>query len=169
MAVHDEVLAAAIRIAGDADWTFTPDQIVRALPHLNARTIRTHVTSRCCVNAPANHPHRWSYFKRIGRGRYVVLPPYRRRAATKRDVRPASPTPLRDVIHVLVSTSAGVLVAECLEVAVVTQGRTLDETVANLRDAITLHLEDGDARRLGLTARPRLLLTFETNLHVATA
>lgn len=169
MAVHDEVLAAAIRIARNADWSFTPDQIVRALPHLNARTIRTHVTSRCCVNAPANHPHRWRYFRRVGRGRYVVLPPYRSRPATKHDTRPAAQAPLRDVIHVLVSTSAGRLVAECLEVAVVTQGHTLDETVANLRDAITLHLEDGDARRLGLTARPRLLVTFETDLHVVTA
>lgn len=32
-------------------------------------------------------------------------------------------------------------VAECLEIAVVTQGRTLDETVRNLQEAITLHLE----------------------------
>jgi predicted RNase H-like HicB family nuclease len=32
-------------------------------------------------------------------------------------------------------------VAECLEIAVVTQGRTLDETVRNLQEAIALHLE----------------------------
>lgn len=33
-------------------------------------------------------------------------------------------------------------VAECLNLAVVTQGRTLDETVQNLREAIQLHLEE---------------------------
>lgn len=32
-------------------------------------------------------------------------------------------------------------VAECIEVAVVTQGQTIDETVANLKEAVALHLE----------------------------
>jgi predicted RNase H-like HicB family nuclease len=35
-------------------------------------------------------------------------------------------------------------VAECLNLAVVTQGKTLDETVQNLREAIALHLEGED-------------------------
>ena len=52
------------------DGTFTPAEVVAALPHLNKRTVRTHVTSRCCVNAPANHNHRPLYLKRVGRGRY---------------------------------------------------------------------------------------------------
>jgi len=33
-------------------------------------------------------------------------------------------------------------VAECLDLAVVTQGKTLDETVKNLREAILLHMEN---------------------------
>jgi len=33
-------------------------------------------------------------------------------------------------------------VAECLELAVVTQGATLDEVVQNLQEAVALHLED---------------------------
>lgn len=32
-------------------------------------------------------------------------------------------------------------VAECLEIPVVTQGATLDEVSANLREAVALHLE----------------------------
>lgn len=32
-------------------------------------------------------------------------------------------------------------VAECIEIAVVTQGRTLEEVSANLKEAIELHLE----------------------------
>ncbi len=38
----------------------------------------------------------------------------------------------------------GGYVAECLDLAVVTQGRTLDETVQSLREAIQLHLEGED-------------------------
>ena len=34
--------------------------------------------SRCCVNAPAHHVHRWPYFRRIRRGEYEVLPAWRR-------------------------------------------------------------------------------------------
>jgi predicted RNase H-like HicB family nuclease len=37
-------------------------------------------------------------------------------------------------------------VAECLNLAIVTQGRTLDDTVQNLREAIQLHLAGEDLR-----------------------
>ncbi|MBK7200108.1 type II toxin-antitoxin system HicB family antitoxin [Candidatus Amarolinea dominans] len=52
-------------------------------------------------------------------------------------------------------------VAECLNLAVVTQGQTLDETVQNLREAIHLHLEGEDLAELGLVAHPPLLVTME--------
>ena len=67
MAVHDEVLEAARRLCRErGGWTFRPDEVVRALPHLNPGSVRTHIVSRCCVNAPLHHPHRWGYFRRIG-------------------------------------------------------------------------------------------------------
>ena len=79
MAVHDEVLRAAIRICRRrGGWRFRPVEVVRALPHLDAGTIRTHVVSRCCVNAPKNHPHKWDYFERVARGLYTIRRPYRR-------------------------------------------------------------------------------------------
>lgn len=52
-------------------------------------------------------------------------------------------------------------VAECLDLAVVTQGRTLDETVQNLREAIQLHLEGEDPAEFGLVPNPPVLITFE--------
>ena len=52
-------------------------------------------------------------------------------------------------------------VAECLEVAVVTQGRTLDETIANLQEAVALHLEGEDPADFGLEPDPTLLVTLE--------
>ena len=65
MAIHDAVLAAAQRlVAGREQPEFTPDEIVRALPHLNAQSVRTHVTSRCCVNATPHHQSRLAYFRK---------------------------------------------------------------------------------------------------------
>jgi predicted RNase H-like HicB family nuclease len=52
-------------------------------------------------------------------------------------------------------------VAECVEIAVVTQGATLDETVANLREAVQLHLEGENLADLGLAPNPTLVATME--------
>lgn len=58
-------------------------------------------------------------------------------------------------------------VAECLEINVVTQGQTLDETVENLKEAVALHLEEEDPAQFGLAPNPTLLITMEveTALH----
>ena len=52
-------------------------------------------------------------------------------------------------------------VAECVEIPVVTQGATLDETVANLHEAVGLHLEEEDLASLGLAANPTVIVTME--------
>ena len=52
-------------------------------------------------------------------------------------------------------------VAECVELPVVTQGATLDEVTANLKEAVELQLEGEDASQWGLVAQPTLLVTFE--------
>jgi len=52
-------------------------------------------------------------------------------------------------------------VAECQNLAVITQGKTLDETVQNLREAISLHLEGEDLAEMGLSSHPPLLVTME--------
>lgn len=52
-------------------------------------------------------------------------------------------------------------VAECVEIAVVTQGRTLDETVQNLREAVQLHLEGENLADFGLAPEPTLMVTME--------
>ena len=52
-------------------------------------------------------------------------------------------------------------VAECVDLPVVTQGTTLDETIANLQEAVNLHLEGEDLQALGLAPHPSLLVTME--------
>ena len=169
MTIHEEVLNAALRLCRRRrGWRFRPVEIVRALPHLSPGSIRTHIVSRCCVNAPTNHPHKWDYFERMERGVYEVRRPYRQKKSRRRTVAEpaatygkAEATHGREVIHAAISESGPWYVAECLEVSVVTQGRTLDEVVANLRQAIDLHLEGEDLALLGLAAAPRIALSYE--------
>ena len=174
MPIHDEVLRAAGRLCrGRRGWTFTPVEVVRALPHLNESSVRTHIVSRCCVNAPKNHPHKWDYFRRVRRGVYEILPALRRNKSEARASRVAesratySSAPRRDSLHATVSHGESAYVAECWELAVVTQGRTLDEVVANLNEALVLHLEGEDLGSLGLMPSPRLVVTYETSLENA--
>ncbi|KAM3100789.1 type II toxin-antitoxin system HicB family antitoxin [Phormidesmis sp. 146-12] len=69
---------------------------------------------------------------------------------------------LRKTITAIVqSGEQGGYVAECSEVAVVTQADTLDELVSNLQEAVALHLEDEDTAALGLVEQPALVVTFE--------
>ena len=52
-------------------------------------------------------------------------------------------------------------VAECLGIAVVTQGQTLAEVLSNLQEAVALHLEGEDLAELGLAPHPTILVTME--------
>jgi predicted RNase H-like HicB family nuclease len=52
-------------------------------------------------------------------------------------------------------------VAECLELSLVTQGKTLDETITNLNEAIALHLEGENLEDYDLAPNPSLLITME--------
>jgi predicted RNase H-like HicB family nuclease len=52
-------------------------------------------------------------------------------------------------------------VAECVEISVVTQGRTLDEVTGNLREAAALYLDGEDLASFGLVENPTLLVTME--------
>jgi predicted RNase H-like HicB family nuclease len=52
-------------------------------------------------------------------------------------------------------------VAECLDLPVVTEASTLDESAANIREAIALHLEGEDLAAMGLSNDPTILATME--------
>lgn len=170
MAIHEEVLATARRICRErGEKTFRVIDVVCALPHLKESSVRTHIVSRCCVNAPKHHPHRWPYFRRLGRGEYEIMPPWRTDSKRHTRVEEGQATyaksgPLYDTIHVAVRRSAGFYVAEGLELALVTQGRSLDELVVNLKEAIRLHLEGEKPGVFGLTRSPRISLTYEDHL-----
>ena len=71
-------------------------------------------------------------------------------------------TALRTVVHARIMPDAeSGYVATCDEIGVVTQGETLDEVTANLREAVALHLEGEDLATLGFAAEPTIIVTLE--------
>ena len=68
---------------------------------------------------------------------------------------------LQHIIKATVRRGDTHYVVECVEIPVVTQGATLDEAIANLQEAVALHLEGEDLQELGLAPNPSLLVTLE--------
>jgi predicted RNase H-like HicB family nuclease len=174
MPAHRDILATVQRLCGTRpDATFTPDEIVRALPHLNAQTVRTHITSRCCVNAAPHHQSRLEYFRKVGRGLYELLPQHRHgpaRSPRRRRERQSAPTqPQRETIHAVLTRDGDTYVVECHEIAVVTQGRTMDSALENLVEAVRLHLDGEDLAASGLRSLKRIHVSYElpADVHAA--
>ncbi len=68
---------------------------------------------------------------------------------------------MKRIIHVHITKGETHYVAECLDLPIVTQGRTLDELKENLEEAISLHLEDEDFSEFELDPHPSFLASFE--------
>ncbi len=75
---------------------------------------------------------------------------------------------MRHSIKAFVHKGENYYVAECIEIAVVTQGKTLDETMVNLQEAVALHLEGEDLVDFDLAPNPSLLVTLELEPTVVT-
>ncbi len=76
MTVRADILRAARLLAsGRADGSFSPAEVVAVLrewgsPYAES-SIRTHIISRLCADAPPHHATRYGDFVRVGRGRYT--------------------------------------------------------------------------------------------------
>ena len=68
---------------------------------------------------------------------------------------------LQHTIRAIVRKGESHCVAECVEIAVVTQGETLDETMKNLQEAVALHLRGENLADMGLAPHPTLIVTME--------
>lgn len=78
----------------------------------------------------------------------------------------SKPSTRRHVIHAILHPDSKAYVAECVELSVVTQGRTLNEVVRNLQEAISLHLEGENPAEFGLSTPLRLQLRLELPLNL---
>ena len=75
MTARDEILAALPNIeARSANGSFSPQDVVDELRQRGSThsksTIRTHVVSRMCANAPDNHARTYDDLERVSDGRY---------------------------------------------------------------------------------------------------
>lgn len=71
---------------------------------------------------------------------------------------------MKRIIHVRVFRGESQYVAECLDLPVVTQARTLDELTSNIREAISLHLDGEDLEELGLSEHPTIRESLDATL-----
>ena len=68
----------------------------------------------------------------------------------------------RNTVHAVITESGEWYVAECLEIAVVTQAKSFDTLLENLRETVALYMDGEDPARLDLSPAPRLFVSFET-------
>jgi predicted RNase H-like HicB family nuclease len=68
---------------------------------------------------------------------------------------------MKRTIQVRVFRGESQYVAECLDLPIVTQGHSLDELAANIREAVALHLEGEDLAELGFASDPTIVATME--------
>ena len=76
---------------------------------------------------------------------------------------------MEKIIKALIYHDGQCYCAKCFEIDVFTQGKTIDQTIQNLKEAITLHLEGIDPAEYGLAKTPSLLIMFECDLQPAHA
>lgn len=159
MTIRERVLEAALLVCRRRrGWVFRPAEIVAALPDLNPGSVRTHVMSRCCINAPAHHSHRWPYFRRVRRGAYEILPRLRRQPSSE-DHRRTPGTPDAPVIQVDVREEAGTYTAESAGFPRTVEGPSLDAVATGVRQ---LAAEAGNELR-----PPRVRLRIDLDLEDA--
>lgn len=73
---------------------------------------------------------------------------------------------MKKIIQVHVYKGDKYYIAECLDLPVVTQGKTLDELINNLKEAIELQLEGENLEDFDLASQPSILANLEINSSV---
>lgn len=68
---------------------------------------------------------------------------------------------MKKIIQVRISKGEKYYVAECVDLPVVTQGKTLDEITENIREAISLHLEGEDLEEWDILPDFSVLVNLE--------
>ena len=73
---------------------------------------------------------------------------------------------MKKIIQVHIYKGEKYYVAECLDLPVVTQGKTLDELTANLKESISLQLEGENLADFDLDPQPSVLANLEIDAQV---
>jgi len=68
---------------------------------------------------------------------------------------------MKKIVQVKIYKGEKYYVAECVDLPVVSQGKTLDEATKNIREAIDLHLEGEDLEEWDILPDFSILANFE--------
>jgi hypothetical protein len=75
---RDELLKTVRTLVKDKGKNeFTPIEAITLMvqngSNYNTRTIRTHIVSKCCINAKQNHVEVFNDYRRLERGKYELV------------------------------------------------------------------------------------------------
>lgn len=70
---------------------------------------------------------------------------------------------MKKIIQVHIYKGEKYYIAECLDLPVVTQGKTLDELISNLKEAVALQLEGENLANFDLVAEPSIMANIEVD------
>jgi predicted RNase H-like HicB family nuclease len=68
---------------------------------------------------------------------------------------------MKTIIQFRVTKGDSQFVAECLDLSIITQAKTLDELAVNIEEALTLHLQDENLEELEIAENHSVLVSFE--------
>ncbi|MCX7737307.1 MAG: type II toxin-antitoxin system HicB family antitoxin [Candidatus Kapabacteria bacterium] len=68
---------------------------------------------------------------------------------------------MKKIINFRIFRGERYYVAECLDLPIVTQGLTLDETVENIREALNLHIEGEDLEAYDILPNPAISVNID--------
>ena len=68
---------------------------------------------------------------------------------------------MKNIIYIQIYRGKKYYIAEGLNLPVMTQGKTLDEAVKNVQEAIELHLEDESLEKYDLSPSSQIVVNYE--------
>ncbi len=68
---------------------------------------------------------------------------------------------MKKIINFKIYKGEKYYIAECMDLPIVIQGLTLDETMANLKEALMLHLDNEDLKELNIMPNPAVSVSFD--------
>lgn len=68
---------------------------------------------------------------------------------------------MKKIINISIFKGEKYYVAECNDLSIVTQGLTIDETIENVKEALSLHFEDATPADFGLADSPAVLVNYD--------
>jgi len=72
---------------------------------------------------------------------------------------------MKKLIQFSISKSDGFYVAEAVDFPIVTQAKTFEELIPNVKEAVDVYLHDEDSEKIGVVKDPSLLINFEISAY----